>query len=258
MEEIFYSIFKLKGGRFSFYEGKPYLENVVPVPNLVKDFILEGVQHLDELKIFVEKIINRDSVFMPLSSQTNADLSPIETEVCSIIDGKKTVRQLLMESKYSPFVTLNVLSKLMISKIIMPRDLFEDHEVKDDQSIALTSREEEQLKRIFLRYNRTFGEIHSTMQDFGFSLDQDLEEYFQGSNPGSSKISSERNWLIQGKIDEQLILKQIENSRESNRIALVSTAFEDVLFFLLFKSKDFLPAEISEMLIRTIEEIHEE
>ena len=257
VEEIFYSVLKMKKGDFAFFEGNPQLDNIVRLSRSVRSLILEGVRNIDELKIFVEKVIGRDTVFITFNTPSDMNLTDVEKELLEYIDGKKPVRQILKESSTTPFVTFKALSDLMLAKVIMPRDLLSgvfgsSKKLKEyEKQLNLeveeqTSTKEDPISSLFQKYNPVFREIDCIMTDCGVDLKTDLKEYFSELQCPFAGFMDQVEWHKGGGFNEEL-LKDLPFEQ-------LKRAFEDLLFFLLFKSQDYLPKDISNSLIKILQD----
>lgn len=282
VEHIFLSVLQIKEGQFSFIEGKIHPPAVVRLPQSVRDLILQGAQHIDELKIFAEKIINRESTFEKvLPGPKTFKAGPLEKELLGLIDGEKKVRDILLLSSTSAFVTFNVLSKLMLAKVIQlkkakplvtaastdlpvaPTDQPPEPMVKTPavvasaapEPLASPEKEPENLFGLFHKNNQAYVEIQQCLAQKGVDLTKDLQEYFSDTASPFHRWFQGQKWLPQGGFDPGQFFAQAGGQTDTFSLSVLSQALEDLLFFLLFKAQSLLAKSESEVLMQKIEEI---
>jgi len=274
VEHIFLSVLQIKEGHFTFVEGKTNPPAVVRLPHSVRDLILQGVQRIDELKIFAEKIINRDSTFEKVQPAPKSfKAGDIERELLTLIDGQKKVRDILLLSSSSAFVTFNVLSKLMLGKIIQlkkagkpaaeavaPAPKPPENPVPivapvEKPTSGSAEKGPEDLFGLFHKNNQAYVEIQKCLIEKQVDLTKDLQEYFSDSTSPYFRWFEGQRWLPQGGFDPGLFFTRVSADGENFSLAVLSQALEDLLFFLLFKAQGVLVKNESDLLMQKIEEI---
>lgn len=272
VEHIFLSILQIKEGQFSFIEGKVRPPAVVRLSQSVRDLILQGVQRIDELKIFAEKIISRESIFEKVHPVPKGfKASDVEKELLALLDGQKRVRDILLQSSSSAFVTFNVLSRLMLAKVIQLRQpgkpvagvqpevvqppIEPTAAPSETPVVPRMEKPPENLFGLFHKNNQAYVETQQALVQKGVDVSKDLQEYFSdGASPFHQWFLGQR-WLPQGGFDPAPFFTLVNQDPAVFTLAGLSQALEDLLFFLLFKAQGVLAKQEYETLMQKIEEI---
>lgn len=121
VEEIMYDIFLWEKGEFEYKDAKLNLDRVIVSKLDVTRVLLEAARRIDEMTVFKKHIQNGDIVFR-ISERINLTdkikPSQNETQILSLIDGNKTVRQLIESTYLDQFTLYKTLYSLISSGII--------------------------------------------------------------------------------------------------------------------------------------------
>ncbi|HXG59573.1 MAG TPA: DUF4388 domain-containing protein [Thermoanaerobaculia bacterium] len=115
-EEEIYDVFLWADGEFRFLDGELPQWEMVPLQVDVTGIIVEGMRRLDEWKR-IREVVPDESV-VPLmvgAAGENADLSEAERTIVGAIDGKRTIADLVLESRSSEFVVSQAVFRLVRS-----------------------------------------------------------------------------------------------------------------------------------------------
>ncbi|RME76939.1 MAG: DUF4388 domain-containing protein [Planctomycetota bacterium] len=131
LEEEIYEIFTWEDGYFEFFKNHypPEFQNNEEVTTLVfsvKNLLMEGLRRSDEWKILKEKISSPQLIFQrkePIPSFLEE--SEEERNILNLIDGKKSVSQILGEAKEGRFEVYSILSNLLDQGVILLRSFAE-------------------------------------------------------------------------------------------------------------------------------------
>lgn len=119
--EIIYSLFHWERGTFDFREGNPPTEKIT-LNGGVMNLIMEGTRRLDEWSRVREKIQSELVVLTPAKPLSEIDstltLSDFERQVLSLVDGRRTVRQVVEQARKGKFQTWQVLHALLSTGVI--------------------------------------------------------------------------------------------------------------------------------------------
>jgi len=122
--EIAYSLFHWKEGRFEFAEG-PATSEKIALNSSVMNVIMEGTRRLDEWSRIKEKIHSDGVVLTPVRSLEDAarsvKLSDFERLVLGLVDGRRTVRDIVGVAGSAEFETWQALHALLSAGMIRPQ-----------------------------------------------------------------------------------------------------------------------------------------
>jgi hypothetical protein len=122
VEEIVYNLFGWNSGEFIFYEGKlPPAEQITTQLNTM-NVIMEGSRRIDEWiqirEVIPEEDVKLQWVLSPKIKSSTVTLTADELQLFPLIDGEKTVSELLQASPQSEFYTRKALYKLITSGLV--------------------------------------------------------------------------------------------------------------------------------------------
>lgn len=121
VEGIIYDIFLWEKGEFEYKDSKLNLDRVIVTKLDVTRILLEASRRIDEMAVFKKHIQNEDIVFrIPERINLSNKIKPSQNEaqILSLIDGKKTVGQLIETSHLDQFTLYKTLYSLISSGII--------------------------------------------------------------------------------------------------------------------------------------------
>ena len=159
IEEIVYNLFSWQTGDFYFHEGEKPKKAPFLIELNTMNVIMEGTRRIDEW-IEIQKVLPPDDVLLGLASspktkQDEVRFSMEEFRVLALINGERTLTDLMHISPLGEFVTCRAVYKLILNKLIEAVGKKEgEEEIKVDE-------EEIILGIIFKLYNNCFFRIHS-------------------------------------------------------------------------------------------------
>jgi len=119
--QVVFSLFHWKEGRFDFVEGSRSEEKIV-LNSTVMNVIMEGARRTDELSRFKEKIQSDRMILSPVKSLEEvakaARVSELEATVLSLVDGRRTVREIVILAGRGEFDCLQALYALLSAGVI--------------------------------------------------------------------------------------------------------------------------------------------
>ncbi len=112
VEEILYNLLLWKKGKFEYKDAKLNLAGMVVTQLNPMKLILEASRRIDELSI-LSKVISNDRLVFKMSAKVQnkeeIKLNANEWRILSLIDGSRTVRQIIGESGYDEFAVYKIL-----------------------------------------------------------------------------------------------------------------------------------------------------
>lgn len=163
IEEIVYNLFSWKEGDFVFHEGSAPKNAPFLVELATMNVIMEGTRRIDEW-IEIQKVLPNDDALLrisknPRTSQEEVTLSMDEFRMLALINGERTVPELIDMSPMGEFVTCRAIYHLILNCLIevSGKKEIEPTETEDFEEVALSI--------IFYLYNNCFFRIRSYVDD---------------------------------------------------------------------------------------------
>ncbi|MFP4474814.1 MAG: DUF4388 domain-containing protein [Desulfatibacillaceae bacterium] len=125
VEEIIYKLFLWKSGEFEYRDAQFNLDETLVVSLNTVEIILEASRRIDEMSILENQIPNSDMVFkisQKYPDQKEIKLTAGEWHVLSLIDGRRTIREVIEASGYDEFPVYKLLFSLLSSGLVEKTD----------------------------------------------------------------------------------------------------------------------------------------
>jgi len=121
VEEILYDLFLWQDGEFKYTDSTHDLNRIVETKLNTMSLILEASRRIDEMSVLKKHIPSENLVFKiseSIKKKKELLLNLKEWHVLSIIDGKKTVKQVIKKSGLDEFIGYKILYSLVSSGLI--------------------------------------------------------------------------------------------------------------------------------------------
>jgi uncharacterized protein YhfF len=161
IEEILYNLFSWKEGDFVFQEGQLPDRSRRKVNISTMSIVMEGTRRIDEWQQIQKALPNDNQILRvstnPCSQTDEVSMSLNEFRIVTLIDGRRTLREILETSPLGDFATTSALYKLISAKLV---------ETVGTRGDVLTDpNDDESLFWLLMRvYRATFARIHKTLQ----------------------------------------------------------------------------------------------
>lgn len=143
VEAILYNLLFWKKGRFEYKDAKLNLKGMIITQLNPMKLILEASRRIDELSV-LQKYIPSDRIVFKMSgkmqSKEEIKLNANEWRILSLIDGTRTVRQIIDESGYDEFAVYKIFFSVISSGLIEQKEELSslaDPQGDDDYSAIL-------------------------------------------------------------------------------------------------------------------------
>lgn len=195
IEEIVYNLFSWQEGDFVFHEGQQPKNAPFLIEMSTMNVIMEGTRRIDEW-IEIQKVLPPDDVILqimknPKSNKEELTISLDEFKLLALIDGDRTVQELVNVSPMGEFVTSRALYRLILNNLVEAtgrKENGEEVESEDEEEIILSM--------VFKLYGNCFYRIRSHVQElvgdnnskysaFASQFRTGLLSYFPGVDPES-------------------------------------------------------------------------
>ncbi|MEK7774798.1 MAG: DUF4388 domain-containing protein [Candidatus Zixiibacteriota bacterium] len=127
VEELLYSLLSWENGSFKFYENQYPTDEEITVQVSVENVILEGLRRLDELNMSREALGDAGTVYALATTETerlrDVSFRGAEWNVMTLVNGFRTVSEIVAASQMGPNDTLRVLAQLKLAGMITPAEV---------------------------------------------------------------------------------------------------------------------------------------
>lgn len=199
VEETVYNLFSWPDGDFTFREGEAPKKAPFLIELSTMSVIMEGTRRIDEW-LEIQKVLPPDDVVLAISQNPKINRDEItmtldEYRLLSLINGQRTMLELINHSPMGEFVTYRSAYRLILGKLIEAVGKREADEAPQEDT------EEAVLRIIFDLYNRCFFRIRSVVADilgeentrftaFAAQYRSGLLVFFPGVEPNSELAPS--------------------------------------------------------------------
>jgi hypothetical protein len=118
IEEILYSVFRLTGGSFLFFDGNLLPEELAHFSIDTNNVLMEGYQRIDEWGLIREHIRGPRTVLAPTGRKPKEKLDERLERLLGLIDGRSTVEDVVRGTGWGEFNTYKVLYKLLQAGLV--------------------------------------------------------------------------------------------------------------------------------------------
>ncbi len=229
VEHIFFAALLTKGGHYVFSVPDDTAEPPVHAVHLpVQALLMEGVQRIDEMALFREKIPRDDLVPMVQPKATRLSLDENAQAILTYADGQRNIEEISRESGLGLFMTIKAIYGMMQQGGVLLR--------------SANTLDVEAVTRLVRAFNDVLRDIFMAVAVYG-GIDQTrstLEAWIQGSGYGpifGEKIE-EDGTLDAARVAEELAKIQVENPVQG-----LHQALHELSAFTLFAATTTLPRE---------------
>lgn len=247
--EIVYDLFSLKEGLFFFEETEEINEEKIKLSTSTTNIIMEGIRRLDEWPRIREFIPTDEAVPTITSADSrdkNVKFMEGELEILSLVDGERTVREIIHASPLDEFETLRILMALVLARYISMPGAPESHGEDDHDDSS-------ELGALVARYNEIYARIGSELSS-GLSA-KERKALFTSALTGCEEA------LLEGcsfndncELQPRILTANVADLRANKRAGALRSTMENLLSFLLFEASKHLDADQRGELYRLVEE----
>lgn len=152
VKDIIYSLFQLQDAEYEFIEREISSAGLVSLKMSMGNLIYEGVKRIDNLNRIRKELPEVNTVLKlstdPISLFQDVVLSPFDKKILFMIDGKKTVKELIDTSSMNSFQAMKTLYILYSAGIVEEKknDTETEEAVSMEQLLKSFHEKEEELK----------------------------------------------------------------------------------------------------------------
>ena len=254
VEAILYNLLFWKKGRFEYKDTKLNLKGMIVTQLNPMKLILEASRRIDELSVLRECIPSDNLVFQmsgKVQSKEEIKLNANEWRILSLVDGTRSVRQIIKQSTYDEFAVYKIFFSMISSGLVEQKEevQLDDKIGEDDYSAILTV-----FNDIFQPIKKNIADelgnrSHSLFEESKSSLKIEFKEVFKDYHPYNNKSSNlqaissslakidvvedSKDFLISGFADYSFqVLKKVGEMLGSNPLIKILNDIEKVLGYV--------------------------
>jgi hypothetical protein len=238
IEQTFYGTLLVSQGTFAFTTvdetaAPPSLTVHMPVQGL----LMEGVQRIDEMALFRQRIPSSKMVPTIRSGAPRRSLDGVALKVLSLCEGSRTIEDIARETGFGEFQTTKAVYHLLQGGQIELRQV---QKLDADQVRKLVSAFNDVLRDIFMAV-ATYGGVERTRKT--------LSAWIQGS--GYAPFFG-RQVAEDGAIDPAIVVSAMEHVQADRPIEALHQGLHELVAFALFSATTALPREQELVLARDV------
>ncbi len=195
VEAILYNLLFWKKGRFEYKDAALNLKGMIVTQLNPMKLILEASRRIDELSV-LQKFIPSDRLVFKMSgkvqSKEEIKLNANEWRILSLIDGTRTVRQIINESGYDEFAVYKIFFSVISSGLIEQKEeiQLDDPGEESDFSAILTV-----FTDIFASIKKNISDelgdrSYLLFEEIKSSLSIEFKDILEGYHPDNHKNSN--------------------------------------------------------------------
>ncbi len=244
-------------GEFTFLEGPFEEKNAVRLQERTRDLLLEGMRRIDEIeRLAAEVVPDRDALLEPTGAAA-VELSVVESILLEAVDGSRSVRQAIEESRLGLYHGMRAVVWLVGRGLVEP---FAPRAAAAEEEVFSVTAEAPEapaprasgpfetyrriFKRIFLELSAANADAQGRINSYFDRLSEKQRPLFEGVRMGED-----------GEIDVAQVLLNVSTGGVYQGAAARARALEALeayLAFALFEVKNRLPKPEAEALLREV------
>jgi len=245
-EEILYDIFLWEAGDFEYADTPLDVKGKLFIPLNPLGIIMEASRRIDERSIITREIPGDQLIFtisQKMGDTEKLKLTKNERRILSLIDGSRTVKQVINDSGYAEFATYKIIYSLKMSGFI-------EKAWKEESDVV-------NFIDIINIFNNIFQIVYKTLKgELGTMVFTIFAECKAHLSPEQQDLLQYFDVGIDAASNRQALLEVINESqdRQQGRILLIQS-FNALLQNILHKEAEILGAKITRGTLHEIEQI---
>lgn len=250
VEMILYNLLFWKKGKFEYKDAKLNLKGMIVTQLNPMKLILEASRRIDELSVLREFIPHDNLVFQMSGKVTNKEeikLNANEWRILSLIDGTRTVRQVIKQSNYDEFAVYKILFSMISSGLIEQKEeVILDENLSGSDYSAIVTVFNDILQSVKTNIADELGDrSYSLFDEIKSEIKIEFKELFKEYHPDNHKGASLQS--ITATLDDN---EAVDDPRE-----FLISGFSDYVLKVLKKVGTILGASPMEKIIDDIEKV---
>lgn len=269
LEECIYDLFMENAGKFSFIDEEYPPNTEIFIPMSLTNLVMEGARRVDEWSRIRKDIDSMDIVFELTADKKEIKLEPDEFIVMDLIDGRRTVSDIVEESGIDKFEVAHILYRLLSTNSIMKKDQDKlesldlpskkrTQTIKKKEDITVKGPDEigeadlMEYNDIINQYNVIFSTIFESVKfAIGEGARVVLATFFKGLE--QDQIFADINSIEEdGTIDPAKIILNLKNVPQDQRRQILTDSLNELLYSQLFAVKNTIGTEMEQAILNII------
>ena len=242
-EEEIYDIFLWNDGDFYFVDDELPQMEMIALQVDVTGIIMEGTRRVDEWTRIRETIPNEVVIPVPLKEIDDSDLEEVEEPIVRAIDGKRTIAEIVLESRSSAFTVSSTVSALVRHGFVKLVDPGTQKMAKLAEEVVVAAEEEVEPKRDFNEDDEIVSLLNAAQAALrvrDFEKTQRLLRAAQNLDPNHPKV----RMAIKGA--ETVILGELRNQGLlDSKVPRVSKTLEEITQMNFTPNEGFILSRIN-------------
>ncbi len=254
VETILYNLLFWKQGRFEYKDAKLNLKGMIVTQLNPMKLILEASRRIDELSVLKEFIPSDNLVFQMSGKVQNKEeikLNANEWRILSLVDGTRTVSQIIKQSTYDEFAVYKIFFSMISSGLIEQKEEVQlDDAQGDNDYFAVLTVFNDILQAIKKNIVDELGDRSSSLfEEIKAELKIEFKEVFKGYHPDNhinsnlqavttalntiEIVEEPKDFLISGFADYSFkVLRKVGNILGSHPLIKILNDIEKVLGYV--------------------------
>lgn len=253
VEEILYSLLLWKKGKFEYKDIKLNLEGMVITQLNPMKLILEASRRIDEMSV-LNTVITSDNLVFRISGhvQNKEDeirLNANEWRILSLIDGNRTIRQIVAQSGYDEFAVYKIIFSLNSYGLVEQKEEVQlsDSTEKEEYSAVITVYNDI-LQSVIKNIEHELGDrASSVFNEVKADLTDDYKKIFENYHPSNHVSSNIKSMVVQ--------IEAIEKEEEESGKEILLNGFSGYTTLVLQKIASILGMNPMQAILNDIENI---
>jgi len=245
--EISYSALQWDSGSFQFFDGEERTGENITTSLTVPELLLEGLRRISDPQLFQQKFPTRDVIFervQPAQRPQNLHFEEYEKHVFKLVDGERSVQEIVDLSEIGEFETLKTLFiffTIGFLHVKRKKDRFaeEQKELRDAQAVVKT-------------YNEMFTFLyHYLLREVGPISENILDKYLARLKLSQPELYSRVTLRSNGSLSEERLLENFKDLPAPRHTALVN-GLNEYLYASLLAIRKTLGEEHERSVLTTL------
>jgi len=253
VEEILYSLLLWKKGKFEYKDIKLNLEGMVITQLNPMKLILEASRRIDEMSV-LNTVITSDNLVFRISGhvQNKEDeirLNANEWRILSLIDGNRTIHQIVAQSGYDEFAVYKIIFSLNSYGLVEQKEEVQlsDSTGKEEYSAVITVYNDI-LQAVIKNIEHELGDrASSVFNEVKADLADDCRAIFENYHPLNYVSSNIKSMIAQ--------IEAIEKEEEESGKEILINGFNAYTTLVLRKIAGILGMNPMQAILKDIENI---
>jgi Domain of unknown function (DUF4388) len=242
-EEEIYDIFLWNDGDFYFVDDELPQMEMIALQVDVTGIIMEGTRRVDEWGRIRETIPNEVVIPVPLKEIDDSDLEEVEEPIVRAIDGKRTIAEIVLESRSSAFTVSSTVSTLVRHGFVKLVDPGTQKMAKLAEDVVVAAEAPAEPKRDFNEDDEIVSLLNAAQAALrvrDFEKTQRLLRAAQNLDPNHPKVRT----AIKGA--ETVILGELRNQGLlDSKVPRVSKTIEEITQMNFTPNEGFILSRIN-------------